>query len=38
MVLPGECMVDYYNKKKGTLPWRGESNYVVDSVAIRERQ
>lgn len=35
--LQGEFIVVYYKEKKGTLPWRGESTYVVDSVAIRER-
>jgi hypothetical protein len=36
--LQGEFIVVYYKEKKGTLPWRGESTYVVDSVAVRERQ
>jgi hypothetical protein len=34
--LQGQFIVVYYKEKKGTLPWRGESTYVVDSVAIRE--
>lgn len=33
--LQGEFIVVYYNEKKGTLPWRGESTYMVDSVAVR---
>lgn len=35
--LQGEFIVVYYKEKKGTLPWRGESTYVVDSVAVRPR-
>ncbi|HLN75153.1 MAG TPA: hypothetical protein VK205_17805 [Prolixibacteraceae bacterium] len=35
--LQGEFIVVYYKEKKGTLPWRGESTYVVDSVAVRNR-
>lgn len=35
--LQGEFIVVYYNEKKGTLPWRGESTYLVDSVAVRNR-
>lgn len=34
--LQGEFIVVYYNEKKSTLPWRGESTYMVDSVAVRE--
>jgi hypothetical protein len=34
--LQGQFIVVYYKEKKGTLPWRGESTYVVDSVAVRE--
>jgi len=33
--LQGEFIVVYYHEKEGTLPWRGESTYMVDSVAIR---
>lgn len=36
--LQGEFVVVYYNEKKSTLPWRGESTYLVDSVAVRDRQ
>jgi len=36
--LQGEFIVVYYNEKKGTLPWRGESTYMVDSVAVRNHQ
>ena len=35
--MQGEFIVVYYNEKKGTLPWRGESNYVVDSVSVSRR-
>ena len=35
--LQGEFIVVYYDEKKGTLPWRGESTYLVDSVAVRNR-
>ena len=35
--MQGEFIVVYYNEKKGTLPWRGESTYVVDSVSVSSR-
>ena len=35
--LQGEFIVVYYKEKKGTLPWRGESAYVVDSVSVNKR-
>ena len=30
----GESIVVHYREKNGTLPWRGESTYFVDSVRI----
>ena len=30
--LEGRKVVVRYREKKGTLPWRGESRYLVDSV------
>lgn len=35
--LQGDFIVVYYKEKKGTLPWRGESAYVVDSVSVSKR-
>lgn len=35
--LQGEFIVVYYQEKKGTLPWRGESTYIVDSVSVSHR-
>lgn len=35
--MQGEFIVVYYNEKKGTLPWRGESTYIVDSVSVSRR-
>ncbi|HEY3370106.1 MAG TPA: hypothetical protein VGK10_04610 [Prolixibacteraceae bacterium] len=35
--LQGEFIVVHYEEKKGTLPWRGESTYVVDSVSVSHR-
>jgi len=35
--LQGEFIVVHYQEKKGTLPWRGESTYVVDSVSVSHR-
>ena len=34
--LQGEYIVVHYHEKNGTLPWRGESKYIVDSVRVRE--
>lgn len=34
--LQGEFVVVYYHQMNGTLPWRGESTYVVDSVSVRK--
>lgn len=36
MELEGHKVVVSYKEKKGTLPWRGESNYIVDSVRLVE--
>ena len=30
----GESIVVHYREKNGTLPWKGESTYFVDSVRI----
>ncbi len=35
--LQGEFIVVYYHELNGTLPWRGESAYIVDSVAVSKR-
>ena len=33
--LQGEFIVVHYQEKRGILPWRGESKYLVDSVRIK---
>jgi len=35
--MQGEFIVVHYREMKGTLPWRGESAYVVDSVSVSQR-
>ena len=30
----GKRVVVHYNQKNGTLPWRGETPYIVDSIVI----
>ena len=35
--MQGEFIVVYYHEMNGTLPWRGESAYVVDSVSVSKR-
>lgn len=30
----GKSVVVHYKEKNGALPWRGDSNYIVDSVRI----
>ena len=32
--MQGGSVVVHYNEKNGTLPWRGESTYLVDSVKV----
>ena len=32
--IQGESIVVHYREKNGTLPWKGESTYFVDSVRI----
>ena len=32
--IQGEYIVIHYKEKKGTLPWRGETKYLVDSVKV----
>jgi hypothetical protein len=32
----GKHVVVHYREKKGALPWRGESTYIVDSVRISD--
>ncbi len=34
--IQGKQVVVHYREKKGTLPWRGESRYIVDSVKVSE--
>jgi hypothetical protein len=33
--LQGESIVVHYEQKNSTLPWRGESEYIVDSVRVK---
>ncbi|XVJ66519.1 MAG: hypothetical protein HEQ40_10305 [Lacibacter sp.] len=35
-LLQGRMVTVHYNNKNGTLPWRGESAYIVDSVKLEE--
>jgi len=32
--IQGRRVVVHYMEKKGALPWRGDSNYIVDSVRV----
>ena len=32
--IQGKHVVVHYHEKKGTLPWRGESKHIVDSVKV----
>lgn len=34
--IQGKNVVVHYREKKGTLPWRGESPYIVDSVKVAD--
>jgi hypothetical protein len=34
--LQGDYIVVHYRQKNGTLPWRGESDYLVDSVKVQK--
>ena len=34
--LQGKNVIVHYIEKKGTVPWRGDSKYLVDSIAIRK--
>jgi len=34
--IQGKQVVVHYREKKGTLPWRGDSRYIVDSVKVSE--
>lgn len=34
--LQGRNVIVHYIEKKGTLPWRGDSRYLVDSIAVRK--
>ena len=38
MEMGGENIDLYYKEYKRALPWRGNSNYVVDSFVVRGRQ
>jgi uncharacterized membrane protein len=33
--LQGRNVIVHYREKKGTVPWRGDSRYIVDSIAVR---
>ena len=32
--IQGKHVVVHYSEKNGALPWRGDSNYIVDSVRV----
>jgi len=32
--IQGQSIVVHYREKNGTLPWKGENNYFVDSVRV----
>ncbi|HCE59162.1 MAG TPA: hypothetical protein DER09_15345 [Prolixibacteraceae bacterium] len=34
--IQGKNVVVHYREKKGTLPWRGDSPYIVDSVKVAD--
>lgn len=34
MGMEGRKVVLHYHEKNGTLPWRGESRYIIDSVTV----
>lgn len=34
--IQGKNVVVHYREKNGTLPWRGESIYIVDSVRVAD--
>jgi len=34
--LQGRSVTVHYKQKNGTLPWRGESEYIVDSVRVEQ--
>jgi len=36
MRLQGRNVTVHYKQKNGTLPWRGESEYIVDSVRMEQ--
>jgi hypothetical protein len=34
--LQGQNVIVHYIQKNGAIPWRGDSNYLVDSIALRK--
>ena len=36
--LQGQFVTVHYKMKNGTLPWRGENKYLVDSIRVAEHQ
>jgi hypothetical protein len=34
--LQGRDVIVHYIQKNGAVPWRGDSNYLVDSIAVRK--
>jgi len=34
--LQGKNVIVHYIEKKGAVPWRGDSRYIVDSIAVRK--
>ena len=36
--LQGQFVTVHYEMKNGTLPWRGENKYIVDSIRAEHHQ
>jgi len=34
--IQGKQVIVHYKEKNGALPWKGESNYIVDSVRVAD--
>jgi hypothetical protein len=34
--LQGRNVIVHYIEKEGAVPWRGDSRYIVDSIAVRD--
>ena len=35
-LLQGRMVTVHYEEKKGSLPWRGDTHYIVDSVSAED--